>query len=53
MFLIQEDLVRARMRDSQHAADELRRVNRYNSARRWQRLADWAGRRACRSLHLL
>jgi hypothetical protein len=53
MFLAQEDLVRARMRDVMKAADEQRRISHYQAARRWQRVADWAARRACRSFALL
>jgi hypothetical protein len=53
VFLAQEDLIRARMRDITHAADEQRRIGRYRTARRWQRVADWAARRACRSFALL
>lgn len=53
MFLVQEDLARARMREYTQAAEELRRINRYNTARRWQRLSVWAARRACRSFDLL
>jgi hypothetical protein len=53
MFALQEDLIRAKMRDAIHTADEQRRVNRYHAARRWERLANWAARRACRSFALL
>lgn len=46
MLLMQEDLARARMRESQRAAAEWRLARRLASARRWSRLARWASRRA-------
>jgi hypothetical protein len=46
MLLMQEDLARARMRESQRSAAEWRLARRLSSARRWTRLADWAGRHA-------
>jgi hypothetical protein len=46
MLLMQEDLARARMRESQSSAAEWRLARRLVSARRWSRLAQWAARRA-------
>ncbi len=46
MLLMHEDLARARMRESQRAAEQSRLARRLSSARRWNRLAGWAGRRA-------
>jgi hypothetical protein len=46
MLLMHEDLARARMRESQRSAAEWRLARRLTSARRWTRLAGWAGRRA-------
>lgn len=46
MLLMHEDLARARMQESQRSAAELRLARRLTSARRWSRLAGWAGRRA-------
>lgn len=46
MYLMQEELARARMRESQRAAEHERRARRLVSARRWGRLAKWAARHA-------
>jgi hypothetical protein len=46
MLLMHEDLARARMQESQRSAAESRLARRLTSARRWSRLAGWAGRRA-------
>jgi hypothetical protein len=46
MHLMQEDLARARMRESQRVAAQERLARRLTSARRWNRLATWASRRA-------
>jgi hypothetical protein len=46
MHLMQEDLARARMRESQRAAAQLRTARRLTSAKRWNRLAKWAARHA-------
>ena len=46
MLLMHEDLARARMQESQRSAAEWRLARRLTSARRWSRLAGWAGRRA-------
>ena len=46
MYLMQEDLARARMRESQRVAAQQRTARRLASAKRWGRLAEWAARRA-------
>lgn len=46
MYLMQEELARARMRESQRAAEHERQARRLVSARRWGRLAKWAARHA-------
>ncbi|HKN95787.1 MAG TPA: hypothetical protein VJX10_01625 [Pseudonocardiaceae bacterium] len=46
MYLMQEELARARMRESQRAAEHERQARRLVSARRWGRLANWAARHA-------
>jgi hypothetical protein len=46
MLLMHEDLARARMQESQRSAAQSRLARRLTSARRWSRLAGWAGRRA-------
>lgn len=48
-MLLQEDLARARMRESQRVAAEWRLARRLASARRWNRLAHWAAQRAERA----
>lgn len=45
-MLLQEELARERMRESQREAAQLRLARRLASARRWNRLARWASRRA-------
>ena len=51
-MLLQEELARARMRESQRAAAEMRMARRLSSARRWERLARWTSRRAARAASL-
>lgn len=46
MYLMQEDLARARMRESQRVAAQMRMARRLTSAKRWNRLAEWTARRA-------
>lgn len=46
MMLLQEELARARMQESQRTAAQERLARRLASARRWQRLARWAARHA-------
>jgi hypothetical protein len=53
MYLMQEDLARARMRESQRAAAELRLARRLTSAKRWGRLANWAARHAAEANSVL
>jgi hypothetical protein len=52
VMLLQEELARARMRESQRAAAEMRMARRLSSARRWERLAAWTSRRAAHAAHL-
>jgi hypothetical protein len=51
-MLLQEELARARMRESQRVAAEMRMARRLSSARRWERLASWTSRRAARAASL-
>lgn len=51
-MLLHEELARARMRESQRAAAEMRMARRLSSARRWERLARWTSRRAARAASL-
>lgn len=51
-MLLQEELARARMRESQRVAAEMRIARRLSSARRWERLAKWTSRRAARAASL-
>lgn len=46
MLLMYEELARARMRDAQEEARDAARVRHLRAARRWQKRADTAGRRA-------
>lgn len=50
-MLLQEDLARARIRESQRMAAEQRLARRLSSARRWQRLAKWVDRHAVMAAH--
>jgi hypothetical protein len=45
-MLLQEDLARARMRESQRFAAEWRLARRLSTVGRWRRLAAWANRHA-------
>jgi hypothetical protein len=49
VMLLQEELARARMRESQRTAAEMRIARRLSSARRWERLALWTSKRAART----
>lgn len=49
VMLLYEVLARARMREDQQYAREARLARRLVSARRWRRLAGYAGRRASRA----
>jgi hypothetical protein len=46
VMLLQEDLARARMRESQRVAAQRRLARRLVSIRRWNRIARWAAERA-------
>lgn len=48
-MLIHEALARARMREDQRIARQLRLARRLAAVRRWSRLADYAGQRAARA----
>lgn len=48
-MLLDEALARARMREDQRLAREARLARRVVVARRWNRLASYAGRRASRA----
>lgn len=49
VMLLHEDLARARMRESQRMAAQLRLARRLATADRWRRLADWAARHASKA----
>lgn len=51
-MLLYEDLARARMREAEQAARELRLVRRLTAAKRWNRVSKWAARRAARASSL-
>ncbi|HEX5497089.1 MAG TPA: hypothetical protein VFX70_21205 [Mycobacteriales bacterium] len=46
MLLLNENLARARMREMEQRAEDIRRAQRVIAARRWQRRAVDASRRA-------
>ncbi|MGI9064052.1 MAG: hypothetical protein ACR2FQ_09620 [Pseudonocardiaceae bacterium] len=48
-MLLHEALARARMREDQQYARQARLARRLASARRWRRIAGYAGRRAARA----
>lgn len=52
-MLLYETLARERMREAEQDAAEQRLVRRLNAAKRWERLAAWAARRAKRAQDLL
>jgi hypothetical protein len=52
-MLLQENLARTRMRESQRAAANHRLARRLQAAHRWRRLATWAERHAARSARAL
>jgi hypothetical protein len=52
-MLLYENLARERMREAEQVAAEQRLVRRLNAAKRWERLAAWATRRAKRAQELL
>lgn len=47
-MLLYEDLARARMREAEQAATKLRLVRRLTAAKRWNRVSNWAAKRASR-----
>ncbi|MEV4320454.1 hypothetical protein [Actinocrispum sp. NPDC049592] len=47
-MLLYEDLARARMREAEQAASKLRLVRRLTAAKRWNRVSNWAAKRASR-----
>ena len=51
--MMQEDLARTRMRESQRVAAEQRLARRLTSAKRWGRLANWAARHAAEANNAL
>lgn len=52
-MLLQEDLARARMRESQRSAAEWRLARRLSTVGRWRRLAAWANRHATEAARAL
>jgi hypothetical protein len=52
-MLLHEDLARERMREAERVAEESRLVRRLSAAKRWERVATWALRRADRAARLL
>jgi hypothetical protein len=52
-MLLYESLARERMREAEQDAAEQRLGRRLSSARRWERLSEWAARRARRAQDLL
>lgn len=46
IMLLQEELARERLQESQRVSAHVRQARRLASARRWSRLATWASRRA-------
>jgi hypothetical protein len=47
-MLLYEDLARSRMREAEQAASKLRLVRRLTAAKRWNRVSNWAAKRASR-----
>nr|CEL21095.1 hypothetical protein [Kibdelosporangium sp. MJ126-NF4] len=47
-MLLYEDLARSRMREAEQAASKLRLVRRLTAAKRWNRVSNWAAKRATR-----
>lgn len=48
-MLLYEDLARSRMREAEQAASKLRLVRRLTTAKRWNRVSQWAAKRAERA----
>lgn len=53
LMLLEEDLARTRMRDSETFAEHQRLAHRLVVANRWRRLSGWAQQRAARSARAL
>jgi hypothetical protein len=47
-MLLYEDLARARMLEAEQAATKLRLIRRLTAAKRWNRVSNWAAKRASR-----
>jgi hypothetical protein len=52
-MLIYEHLARSRMREAEQVARAQRLVRQLNTARRWERVAKWAAKRASRANSML
>jgi hypothetical protein len=52
-MLIYEDLARERRREAEREARHQRLVRNLNAIRRWQRISNWAARRAQRASQLI
>jgi hypothetical protein len=52
-MLLYEDLARERMREAERDAQRQRLVRHLSAAKRWERLSDWAARRARRASDLV
>jgi hypothetical protein len=52
-MLIHENLARERSREAEQVARARRLVRLASAARRWERVARWAGRRAARATDLM
>jgi hypothetical protein len=48
-MLLHEDLARARMLEAEQAASKLRLVRRLTAAKRWNRVSNWAAKRAAKA----
>jgi hypothetical protein len=47
-MLLNEDLARIRMREAEQAASQQRLIRRLTAAKRWNRVSNWAAKRASR-----
>ncbi|HET9138017.1 hypothetical protein [Actinophytocola sp.] len=52
-MLIYEDLARERRREAERVAQHARLVRQLSAVRRWERISDWASRRAQRASDLI
>jgi hypothetical protein len=48
-MLLYEDLARARMLEAEQAASKLRLIRRLTAAKRWNRVSNWAAKRAAKA----